>query len=133
MKLFILIAASVFSFSNSSNAQGKFKPSKDMVSIIPFMSEMTVKVGQKLYYGGHVHTSVGNQVSVASEDNSVLALEEKIFEYDDLKKSEMSGGDAATRYYIYNATSVGVSDVLIQEYFRGELKHSYTVRINVIE
>jgi hypothetical protein len=133
MKLFLLIAVSVFCLPNASKAQSSDSSTQEFVTLFPFISEITVKVGQQLCYTASVHSSVGNEVTVASEYDSILQLQDRVFEYNNLENSRMSGGDAATENHIYAANSVGECDILIKEYFRGELKDSYMIRVNVIE
>lgn len=133
MKLFnslILIAA----LSISACAQSKqFKPEKGMKQIIPLYSSMEVEVGDQLYYSAGVHGSVGIQASCYSEFDSILQFKESHFAYDDLKKSEMPGGDAATKTFIFTALKAGTSRVMIKEHFRGELRQEHIVEIIVRE
>lgn len=133
MKLFnsfILILA----LSASACAQSKqFKPEKGMKQISTLYSSMEVEVGQTIYYSASVHGSVGIQASCWSEFDSILQLKESHFAYDDPKKAEMPGGDAATKTFIFEALKVGESRVMIKEHFRGELREEFIIEIIVIE
>lgn len=100
MKLFNLCAL-VLGLSTSVFAQSKqFKPEKGMKQIIPLYSTMEVEVGEKLYYSASVHASVGTQASSWSEYDSIIQFKRSHFAYDDIKRSEYSGGDAATKTFI---------------------------------
>lgn len=118
---------------SNNDDQKKFKPSKDMISINPLKGNYTVKVGQQVYYTADVHGSVGSTATARSTVKEVLAFQSEVFEYNNEKSAEMPGGDAAKRYFIFDAVKVGTSEVMVQHLFRGELQNEYTITITVVE
>lgn len=45
----------------------------------------------------------------------------------------MSGGGAATKYFIFEAKEPGTYQVRAKHYFRGELKNDYSIEVTVEE
>jgi hypothetical protein len=108
----------------------EYVPSKDMVSLNPIEKEFNVKRGQQCYYSGSVHGSVGNTVKVWSEGEG-LKLVNTHFNYDDPKKSNMSGGDGGTKYFVFDALKKGTYTVVVEESYRGEVQHTYRIKVIV--
>ena len=115
----------------SSGDTEKFKPGKDMVSMNPLRGICNVKLGQQIYYGGSVHGSVGSTVSVYSSDSEALPLNRSFIEYDKKQQRGMTGGDSATKYFIFDASKAGTYEVYVKRYFRGDLENEFTITINV--
>ena len=109
----------------------KFKITKNMVNIDPLSGKETVKIGQQLVYSADVHGSVGYSASVSSSSGQWLPLVETHLEYDDDERAKMSGGDAATKYFIFEAKKAGTYEIQASHYFRGDLEHEFTIVITV--
>lgn len=116
-----------------SEDSAKFKPGKDMISINPLRGNYTVKVGQQIYYSGSIHGSVGYTASAYSSDSDALPLKKSFIEYDNEQEAGMSGGDSATKYFIFDVKKPGTYEVLVERYFRGDLESEYTIVIHVEE
>lgn len=119
--------------TNPGAEKEKFKPAKNAVSISPLVGNYTVKIGQQVYYVADVHGSVGSTATAYSKDETVLAFQSNILQYNDEKAAEMPGGDAASLYFVFDPVKVGTSDVIVTEMFRGEVKNEYTITITVVE
>ena len=132
MKYLIFTFAILCVSLSFSQKNKKFIPEKDMVKISLLPGEHTMKVGQKFYYSGHTHGSVGEQYSISCQ-SSAFEQVDKHFVYDDIKKSEMSGGDGGTMTMVYQALKPGVYTVIIKDLFRGEVKYTYELKITVKE
>lgn len=104
-----------------------------IVNINPLRGKYTVQIGQQLRYSASVHGSVGYTASASSSDSEALPLSESFIEYDDEERAKMSGGDAATKYFIFDVKKAGVYQILASHYFRGDLEHEYTIEITVEE
>ena len=113
--------------------QKKFKRSKNMIDINPLRGKHTVKIGQQLVYSAGVHGSVGYTASANSSDSKALPLVRSFIEYDDDRKAEMSGGDSATKYFIFDAKKAGTYEIQASHYFRGDLENDFTIVITVEE
>jgi hypothetical protein len=111
----------------------KFKPTKDMVRIDPLRGKETVRVGQQLVYSASVHGSVGYSASVGTSSESSLPLLETHLVYDDEEKAKMSGGDAATKYFVFEAKKAGTHVITARHYFRGDLENDFTIVITVTD
>ena len=134
IKITILFAAIFFTAPFYTNAQEfSKKDRKKMVSISPLASEVKIKKGEKAYYSGSVHGSVGETVHLFGQDSRVLDFITSDFVYDDPKKAKMTGGDAGTKYFYYKAKEVGETTITIEERFRGEVRQSFEVKIIVVE
>ena len=136
IKEILLIVTILVTVSALTAQSNKFKPDKGMHAIIPIKSTMEVKVGEKLYYGGREHGSVGEQVECWSEHGEILKHTDTHSYYDkEMKKGERrpSGGDASTKTFVFEALKAGVSKVMIKEVFRGETTHEYIITITVVE
>ena len=92
-----------------------------MVVIDPIKGTCTLKKGQQLVYSAHVHGSVGYSASVGSSNSGALTLVDSFIEYDDDEQAELSGGDSATKYFIFDANKPGTYVVDLFHYFRGDL------------
>ncbi len=115
-------------------SEGKVIPLSDnVVSISPLIGKYTISVGQEISYSANVHGSVGSSASASSTDNDILAFASREFEYEDEKRAEMPGGDAAHITFIFKAVKPGIATVIAQHMFRGELENEYEIIINVVE
>lgn len=130
--LILLIFLIAFTIPSIAQKNKKFKPEKDMVGISVIEGEYEMKVGDKFYYSGHTHGSVGEEFSL-SYDSDAFKQIDKHFCYDDPKKAEMSGGDGGTRTYTYQVLKKGEYTLVIKDLFRGDVKNTYEVKIKVVE
>ncbi len=105
---------------------------QDTISLIPFKSQETVMLGDVITYTGHVHGSVGEQVTIEIMEDSVLRFIDTEIDYEQDQSQGLSGGDGAWKSFIYQATKVGETTITIQEVFRGEVMQEHTITINVI-
>lgn len=106
---------------------------KKMKDISPLHGELELTIGEKASYTGSVHGSVGTQKECWSSDEKILKLVDKDFKYNKPQVPGETGGDAAKETYIFEALSVGTTEVTIQDWFRGALEHEYKVKISVTE
>ena len=120
----------VVEVSESDGNHQTFKPTKNMVAIDGLRGNFTVKVGQQVYYAARVHGSVGYSAEVYSE-GSGLDHTATFTEYDQKQEEGMTGGDAATEYFIFDALEVGTYTVIAKRYFRGDLEEDYTITVNI--
>jgi hypothetical protein len=118
--------------ANTKVRTEKFVPEKGMIQLIPLKNTQEVELGQKLFYGARVHGSVGNTAKVWSENSNVVKLIKTNFAYENDKNAEFSGGDAATKTFVFEAKELGKATIKIQELFRGELKNEYTITVTVV-
>lgn len=123
----------VIEMPEDKTPQKKFKRSKNMIEINPLRGKQTVKIGQQLIYSASVHGSVGYSASAYSSDSEALPLVKSFIEYDDDKRAEMSGGDSATKYFIFDAKKAGTYEIRASHYFRGDLENDFTIVITVEE
>jgi hypothetical protein len=108
----------------------KFKPTKKMVALNVLQKEFKIKTGQQCYYTGSVHGSVGNTISVWSEGNG-LKLSKTYFDYNNPKKSNMSGGDGGMKTFVFDSIKKGTYFVIVEESFRGDVQHTYKIKVIV--
>lgn len=125
-----ITTSDVVSIDEGEESHQKFKPKKNMIEVNGLKGEYTVKVGQQVYYAARVHSSVGYSAEVYSLGPG-LKLTDNFTEYDQKQKRGLSGGDAATQYFVFEAVSVGKHTMTARRYFRGELKEDYTITINI--
>ncbi|GAB5416400.1 MAG: hypothetical protein Crog4KO_10140 [Crocinitomicaceae bacterium] len=104
----------------------------DTVELIPFKGQETVYLGDVVTYTGHVHGSVGEQVSAQILEDGVLRFIDTEIDYEQDQSQGLSGGDGAWKSFVYHATKVGETTITIQEIFRGEIMQERTITINVI-
>lgn len=123
--VFVCISGMSFSQSDSVSVI-------DTVSIIPFKGNQTVELGDIVTYTGHVHGSVGEQVTVRILNDSVLRFIDSEIDYEQDQSQGLSGGDGAWKTFTYQATTIGETTITIQEIFRGEIMQERTITINVI-
>lgn len=119
--------------TEENDSQESFKLKKNMVSINSLVGNYTVKVGQQLVYSASVHGSVGYTAKAQSSNEEALPLSDSFIKYKNKRKSRMPGGDAATKYFVFDALKVGTYEVFTQKYFRGDLESESTITITVTE
>lgn len=129
--ILLIFAISLLAVACSQSKQ--FKPEQDMKKIVVLEPDMEVKVGQKVYYTANTHGSVGVEVKAWSENETIIKLIDTHFAYNDEKSAKMSGGDSGKRTYIFEALQTGKTTVIIEDAYRGEVKNTYNIAINVIE
>lgn len=103
---------------------------KETIQLIPFKTKYNAVVGQKLEYTASVHGSVGSTSEVYSDEETIKLIDSK-HKYDNPFKSEMSGGDAATVKYTFEAIKPGIGHVTIIDSYRGDLQNTYELEIIV--
>lgn len=104
---------------------------KEVITLIPFKTKYTAVVGQKLVYTASVHGSVGSATTVSAPSEDIVKLMDSEHKYKDPSKKDMSGGDAATVTYTFEALKAGTGHVFIEKSFRGELENRYELEITV--
>ena len=115
---------------DSKHKKGK---KSEPITLLTFRTNYTMTVGQLAEFAGSVHGSVGEEVEVWSTDESILKMVEKDFEYDNPQKSGMSGGDAGTKSYVFEAVKAGEVTVMVRKIYRGEEKDKTELKIVVTE
>jgi hypothetical protein len=110
--------------------KSKEERKKEVIKLIPLKTDYVAVVGQKLVYTASVHGSVGNSTEVSCDGNIIKLLDSK-HKYDNPSKSKMSGGDAATVKYTFEAMEVGPGTVTIVKSFRGEVQNTFELKIEV--
>lgn len=130
---FLIILSIFFTFSFSFSQGMKFKPSKDMVSVNGIQGDYTIKVGQKVYYSGHVHGSVGEAYRIWSDDPLILSQFKTHFAYHKNQKTAGNGGDAATSTFVFKALKIGKTTLTVEEKFRGKVTKRYQIKIEVVD
>ncbi len=125
--LSLMIASFAFNQKNP-----KFKPGKGIVKLNVLSGEQKIKVGQKFYYSGHTHGSVGETYSLSCSSSGFKKVDSH-FTYDNIKKSEMSGGDGGTKTVVYEALKPGTYNVTISNMFRGDVLSTSEIKITVLE
>lgn len=116
----------------SEYGKKKFKPEKGMINVNSLQGNYTIKVGQKIYLSESVHGSVGETASVYAS-GYCLKLVDTHFSYNNFKNSDMSGGDAGVKTFIYEAVKIGESEIEVKEMFRGDVRNTNTIKITVVE
>lgn len=109
----------------------KFKPTKNMVQFDAYIGSVTVKVGQQVYGSEEVHGSVGYAATATSSDKSGLVLSDNIIEYHKPQKPGMTGGDAATEYFVFDALKAGTYEITVVRNYRGDLEREYSITVTV--
>ena len=117
--------------SNKDEIKTKQDRKMEIVTLLPFKSIYTVVVGQKLEYTASIHGSVGNTTEVSAPDDLVIKMIDSEHQYNNPAKSNMSGGDAATVKYTFEALKPGIGHVIIVDSFRGEVQNTYELEITV--
>ncbi len=127
--LFFLVLLFVC-FSGLTQAQTeKFEPQSGMVELSK--RKVILKVGQKAYYQGIMHGSVGIGIVVNIKDEEILKYIDKHFAYHRVQVEGMTGGDKATQTYIFEALKKGKTKMIFQEVMRGEILKKHTIKIIV--
>ena len=109
----------------------EFKGDMEIKHIITLISDLEIAVGERANYTGSVHGSVGMQKECWSSNQEIFKLIDKQFKFNKPLVEGETGGDAAKETYIFEALSVGTTEVIIQDWFRGELENEYKVKIIV--
>lgn len=110
----------------------KFEPTEDMVKIEPLKNKKIVlEVGQKIYYQADVHGSVGSWVNAISKNEEVIENIDSHFAYHRVQIEGETGGDRATKTYIFEAKKKGKATLRITHTFRGETRGERTIKIIV--
>ncbi len=110
-----------------------FKPTKDMVSMDGLRGDVTISIGDIVYYAAGVHGSVGYSTSVDQPSGESIEFQKREFVYDDPENAGLSGGDEGTEYYLFEAKEAGTSIVTVRNYFRGDLESEFKIKVTVVE
>ena len=105
--------------------------SNDMLQMTMLTEKIELSIGEKAYYAGTVHGSVGTQKECWSNDGAILKLTGKDFKYHKPLVEGETGGDRATETYTFEALAEGKTTVTIQDWFRGEMQSEHTIQIIV--
>lgn len=117
---------------NAMKKTKKFEPTKEMVKIEPLKdNKIILEVGQKIYYQADVHGSVGAWVYTTSENEEVLENVDAHFAYHTVQIEGETGGDRATKTYVFEAKKKGKTKLTITNSFRGETTGKKTIKIVV--
>jgi hypothetical protein len=94
---------------------------------------LEVKKGDIFCYNAAVHGSVGIGVEYYIEDKEIVELHSSKLEYEheEKVKEHMSGADAATKTFAFQALKSGETNVIIKEVFRGDVRQTHTFKIIV--
>ena len=109
----------------------EIKTKRAMVKLTTLTQSVELKIGEKAVYAGSVHGSVGTQKKCWSSDDDVLKLIDKDIEYHNKPKPGETGGDRATKTYIFEAISEGEATVIIQNWFRGDLEEESKIKVTI--
>jgi hypothetical protein len=139
-KLIPLILALIMSScttKKSSEVNETFNPKAEVIDknkkviLSEIKNQYEVNVGQQLTYTASIHGSVGYTCEVYSSDENIVKFIDKKHEYDNPANSNMSGGDAATNTYTFEAIESGETSINVIKYFRGDIENSYELKITV--
>lgn len=125
--IMVVVLGNVWSCVPNQNRSTK----KNMIHLSELSGKAHLKVGQKAYCEASVHGSVGVTASVSVENEEVLKLVNSNITYKNPEKREMSGGDAATKTFIFEAMTAGVAKVVVTKKFRGELRSTHNIVVEV--
>jgi hypothetical protein len=135
LKLFTALALLLVGFSACRETAEvnivEDKPSNDMIEITTLSGEISVSLGDKISYTGSVHGSVGTEKKCWSKNQVILKLIDTKFNYNKPLVDGETGGDSAKETYIFEALIEGTTEVVIQEWFRGDMENEYLVKVHV--
>lgn len=121
--------------SNLLNAQDEMtaiKPPKGSINLQAVSGKSVhLKVGQKAYWQFKQHTSVGFEGEASSTATDVLKIVKSHTQYHNKQVKGMTGGDAATVTLIFEALKKGSAQVKCQEIYRGEVKKTFEISVQV--
>jgi hypothetical protein len=109
------------------------KTKKNMVHLSELKGKANLKVGQKAYCEASVHGSVGFTASVSVDNEEVLKLVNTNITYKNPEKRQMSGGDAATKTFVFEVIAAGTAKVVVTKKFRGELRSNREIIVEVAD
>ncbi|TAF68282.1 MAG: hypothetical protein EAZ55_00230 [Cytophagales bacterium] len=137
MKKYLSIAIISIFFYSYSNAQDWEKELKNMKSISPLEDKMSVKVGEKFYYSYSSHGSVGLYADYELADNIYVKFVQDYLKYENPQyksnNTVMTGADAATGYFIFEALAEGSIEITFREMFRGSAQREHKVKVQVVK
>lgn len=143
---------------NFAQAQTNKTKKEDMISLTTYMlsgKDLTLKVGQKATISMTVHGSVGITADAYSNDEKIVKLVKSNMKYENeewqkaeeeekpyqdketgewvvpAKKPLPSGGDEATKTYIFEAVKEGKVVMVVEEGYRGDIKKHF-INVKVI-
>ncbi len=93
-----------------------------------------VRQGELLAYKGYVHISVGIGLEYQIGNGEILQLKNSGVEYENPENmsERMTGGDAATQIFQFEAVAVGETELTISNNFRGRIESQQVWKIIVI-
>ncbi len=134
-KIAIFLLFTFFIVFNSKAQYTKFQPEKGMKSLSFLGGNDPVKVGEKVYITSSIHASVGKTFSVSSSSSYMLKEVDVHVCYKNKKsmKNGEKGADKAEKTFVYEALEAGEVVLFYREYFRGELKHEFEIKLTIVE
>ncbi len=114
--MMLLMACQAQNSQNTTTTTQK----NDMIYLDELKSNSyTLKVGEKAYLSIDVHGSVGYWADYKISNEEVINLKDTQTEAYYPEKEGMPGGDKAKKTFIFEAKSIGTSNVTITRIFRG--------------
>lgn len=128
--LLTLFFTLVFLYGNAQTK--KFEPEKNMVKINTSKSKkIRLKVGQKAYYQGEEHWSVGLMLSADIDNKEIIEKKNSHYTFQDEQIEGTTGGDKGTRTFIFEAKKEGKTIIDIKYNFRGDIEKRYKIKVIV--
>ena len=93
--------------------------------------DYTLKVGEKVYFQMEVHASVGIGLQYENSNESVLKLFSDEYNFKRKQEPGMTGGDAATQVFTFEALKVGETKLTFKKNFRGTIENTTEFNITV--
>lgn len=94
--------------------------------------EVAVEVGDELQFSLPIQESVGYDPRLSSYDKEVLKLKERKVEREHPEEmTEISGADEGKCIFVLEASSVGETELVFYQTFRGDVEEEYKFRVKV--
>lgn len=91
-------------------------------------TKLTIQKGTKLSYSYLKHSSVGNEADFKIENEAVLVFRGSEIRYHNperMKDPQITGADAATGKFVFEAIKAGKTRLTLQELFRFEVEEEH--------
>ncbi|MCX7025472.1 MAG: protease inhibitor I42 family protein [Spirochaetes bacterium] len=94
---------------------------------------VTLRVGQKAACSVGVHGSVGKTAEAETADPDIVRLVDSTIAYlhPENMKPGMTGGDAATRTFVFEALAPGETTITVRMLYRGRLEETKIWKVRV--
>ena len=93
--------------------------------------DYTLQVGEKVYFQIDVHASVGMGGQYENTDETVVKLFGEEYNFKQKQVAGMTGGDAATKVFTFEAIKIGQVKLTFQKNFRGKIEETTEFNITV--